>query len=82
MKLVPHSEIQMLGVPLGGDEFVSGFVRSKLLGRLSETVGKLVGFEDTQAATYLLRVSYSVVRAVQFMHTTPLAQWRKEGGGV
>ena len=79
VKLVPHSEIQMLGVPLGGDEFVSGFVRSKLLGRLSETVGKLVGFEDTQAATYLLRVSYSVVRAVHFMRTTPLAQWRKEG---
>ena len=78
VKLVPHSEIQMLGVPLGGDEFVSGFVRSKLLGRLSETVGKLVGFEDTQAATYLLRVSYSVVRAVHFMRTTPLAQWRKE----
>jgi hypothetical protein len=42
-------------------------------------VGKLVGFEDTQAATYLLRVSYSIVRAVHFMRTTPLRQWQKEG---
>ena len=79
VKLVPHSEIQMLGVPLGDDAFVSEFVRTKLLGRLSETVEKLVGFEDTQAATYLLRVSYSIVRAVHFMRTTPLRQWQKEG---
>ena len=79
VKLVPHSEIQMLGVPLGDDTFVSGFVSKKLLGRLSETVEKLVGFEDSQAASYLLRVSYSIVRAVHFMRTTPLAQWRKQG---
>ena len=79
MKLVPHSEIQKLGLPLGDDGFVSEFVIKKLLGRLSETVEKLVGFEDTQAATYLLRVSYSIVRAVHFMRTTPLGQWKKEG---
>ena len=79
VKWIPHSEIQMLGVPLGGDVFVSDFVRKKLLGRLSETVEKLVGFEDSQAATYLLRVSYSIVRAVHFMRTTPLRQWDKEG---
>jgi hypothetical protein len=69
----------MLGVPLGGDAFVSGFVQKKLLGRLSETVEKLVAFEDSQAASYLLRVSYSIVRAVHFMRTTPLRQWRKQG---
>src|SRR4029079_12762541 len=33
VKLVPHSEIQMLGVPLGSDAFVSDFVEKKLLGR-------------------------------------------------
>jgi len=33
IKLVPHSEIQMLGVPLGSDAFVSEFVEKKLLGR-------------------------------------------------
>ena len=38
---VPHSEIQMLGVPLGCDEFVSKFVEKKLLGRLQSTVDKL-----------------------------------------
>ena len=74
VKLVPHAEIQILGVPLGDDGLVSDFVRKKLLGRLSETVEKLVGFEDTQVATYLLRVSYSIVRAVHFMCTTPLRQ--------
>ena len=79
VKLVPHSEIQMLGVPLGDDAFVSGFVQKKLIGRLQETVAKLVAFEDSQAASYLLRVSYSIVRAVHFMRTTPLHQWQKQG---
>ena len=79
VKLVPHSEIQMLGVPLGDVSFVSEFVEKKLLGRLQETVAKLVEFEDTQAASYLLRVSYSIVRAVHFMRTTPLYQWHEQG---
>ena len=78
VKLVPHSEIQMLGVPLGNDSFVSGFVEKKLLGRLLDTVNRLVEFEDTQAATYLLRVSFSIVRAVHFMRTTPMEQWREQ----
>ena len=34
-----------------------------------------MAFEDTQAAVYLLRVSYSSVRAVHFMRTTPLSHW-------
>ena len=66
----------MLGVPLGDDAFVSGFVEGKLLSRLQDTVNRLVDFEDTQAATYLLRVSFSIVRAVHFMRTTPLDQWK------
>ena len=78
VKLVPHEQIQMLGVPLGDDGFVSGFVEGKLLDRLQDTVNKLVEFEDTQAATYLLRVSFSIVRAVHFMRTTPLVQWKQQ----
>ena len=78
VKLVPHSQIQMLGVPLGTDVFVSDFVEKKLLGRLQDTVNRLVEFEDTQAAAYLLRVSFSIVRAVHFMRTTPLAQWQEQ----
>ena len=73
VKLVPHSEIQMLGVPLGNDAFVSGFVEKKLLGRLQETVSKLVEFEDSQAASYLLRVSYSIVRAAFHAHHATLS---------
>ena len=34
--------------------------------------------KDTQAATDLLRVSFSIVRAVHFMRTTPLAQWTEQ----
>jgi hypothetical protein len=68
----------MLGVPLGSDGFVSEFVEKKLLGRLQNTVNKLVDFEDSQAALYLLRVSYSIVRAVHFMRTTPLPQWHEQ----
>ena len=68
----------MLGVPLGDDIFVAGFVEKKLLGRLLSTVNCLVEFEDTQAASYLLRVSFSIVRAVHFMRTTPLTQWLEQ----
>jgi hypothetical protein len=78
VKLVPHSEIQMLGVPLGSPSFTAEFVERKLIGRLQATVDKLVAFEDTQAASYLLRVSYSIVRAVHFMRTTPLHLWREQ----
>ena len=67
----------MLGVPLGCDEFVAGFVDKKL-GRLQNTVDKLVDFEDSQASSYLLRVSYSIVRAVHFMRTTPLHLWKDQ----
>ena len=78
VKLVPHSEIQMLGVPLGSDSFTADYVESKLLGRLSSTIDRLIEFENTQAASYLLRVSYSIVRAVHFMRTTPLRQWKAQ----
>ena len=57
---------------------MSDFVEKKLLGRLLDTVHRLVEFEDAQAATYLLRVSFSIVRAVHFMRTTPLDQWREQ----
>ena len=53
MKLIPYEHIQMLGVPLGDDVFVSAFVETNMLGRLQDTVNRLVEFEDTQAATYL-----------------------------
>ena len=76
--LVPWEEVQMLGVPLGGDAFTADFVEKKLLGRLSSTVEKLVAFEDTQAAFYLLRVSFSIVRAVHFMRTTELFKWLRQ----
>ena len=46
VKVVPHSEIQMLGVPLGSDEFVADFVQKKLIGRLGSTVNQLIEFED------------------------------------
>ena len=78
VKFIPYAEIQMLEVPLGSDMFVANFVENKLLGRLNVTIDSLCEFEDTQAASYLLRVSYSIVRAVHFMRTTPLKQWQKQ----
>ncbi len=53
-------------------------LNKKLLGRLQQTVDRLVDFEDSQAASYLLRVSYSIVRAVHFMRTTPMELWEKQ----
>ena len=76
VQLVPTSEIQMLGVPLGTDAFVSGYVEGKLLANSVKVMSKLAEFEDSQAAMYLLRLSYGIVRANHFMRTTPLPQWR------
>ena len=68
----------MLGVPLGSTEFVSDFVKAKLLSRLDSTMQKLIEFEDSQAAMFLLRISFGIVRGVHFMRTTPLHQWRDQ----
>ena len=76
MKLVPHDHIEMLGVPLGSPEWNSNYVKGDLLLRLEGAVDLLTEFEDSQAAFFLLRVSYSIVRAVHFMRTTPLEHWR------
>ena len=73
--LVPIDRVFMLGVPLGSDVFCSEFVNKELLSSLPKTLGLLSEFEDSQSAFFLLRVSYSVVRATHFMRTTPLGQW-------
>ena len=41
-------------------------------------MGRLMEFEDSQSAFFLLRVSFSIVRAVHFMRSTPLSDWRGE----
>ena len=51
---------------------------SKLLHRLSVMVNRLADFDDMQSAFFLLRTSFSIVRATHFMRTTPLAQWEKQ----
>ena len=69
---MPHDHIEMLGVPLGSMKFNSEFVEKKLMKRLSRTVTALSEFEDSQAAFYLLRVSYSIVRAWSNLRTNSL----------
>jgi len=75
--LVPTGEIQMLGVPLGETNFVTKFVSDRLMTRSTKVMAKLMQFEDPQAAMYLVRLSYGIVRANHFMRTTPLAQWEE-----
>ena len=53
----------MLGVPLGSDDFVSEFAERELLPTTKKVVEKLIEFEDSQSALYLLRLSYGIVRA-------------------
>jgi len=76
--LVKTSEIQILGVPLGSDEWVAAYVQRELLPATEKAMRKLVKFEDSQVAMYLLRLSYSIVRANHFMRTTPLSQWQDQ----
>ena len=78
ISLVPTDEIQMLGVPLGSDEKAAAFVERRLLHKLSTIVDRLSDFDDMQSAFFLLRTSFSIVRATHFMRTTPLGKWRKQ----
>ena len=74
--VTPLFELSILGVPLGPSDSASPFVYKKLFDNLRPIYDKLVSFEDTQAASFLLRVSFSAVRATHFMRTTPLSVWR------
>jgi hypothetical protein len=74
---VPTSEIQMLGVPLGSDDFVAKIVEGKLMGTTVKVMAKLAAFEDPQVAMYLLRISYGIVRANHFMRTTPFLNGKR-----
>jgi len=73
--VTPLDDLSILGVPLGPPDIVSAFISKKLFDNLCPLYEKLVAFEDTQSASFLLRVSFSSVRATHFMRTTPLSHW-------
>ena len=75
--ITPTSKIQMLGVPLGSAEFTEEFVEKELCSATEGVMSKLIEFEDTQAAIFLLRLSFGICRATHFMRTTPLSGWSK-----
>ena len=53
-------------------------MRDSLLGITEGVMSKLIDFEDSQAALFLLRLSFGIVRATHFMRTTPLSLWSKQ----
>ena len=69
-------DLSILGVPLGPPDVVHPYIDKKILGGIRPLLDKLTAFEDSQAASFLLRVSFSSVRATHFMRTTPLNYWR------
>ena len=73
--LVPTDEICILGVPLGSPSFSGSFVKERLFPRVKTAMERLKALNDSQAAMYLLRISYGIVRATHFMRTTPLQHW-------
>jgi hypothetical protein len=76
--ITPTAKIEMLGVPLGSGAFTEDYVKESLLGATANVLDKLLEFEDTQAAVFLLRLSFGIVRATHFMRTTPISQWLKQ----
>src|SRR5438270_12451616 len=60
------------------ESFTEEFVKDSLLGITEGVMAKLMDFEDTQAAIFLLRLSFGIVRATHFMRTTPLSLWMKQ----
>jgi hypothetical protein len=59
--LTPLIDLSILGVPLGPPNSTAPFVSKKLLEGVVPVLEKLMAFEDTQAAAFLLRVSFSSV---------------------
>ena len=57
---------------------VAAYVEKKLLNRLATMVNRLAEFNDIQSAFFLLRVSFSIVRATHFMRTTPISKWSQQ----
>jgi hypothetical protein len=45
--------------------------------KLKSMVDRLADFDDIQSALFLLRTSFSIVRATHFMRTTPFRKWAK-----
>ena len=41
-------------------------------------VDRLADFDGMQSAFFLLRTSFSIVRATHFMRTTPIKKWKQE----
>jgi hypothetical protein len=76
--ITPTAKIEMLGVPLGSGAFTEEYVKESLLEATAKVLDKLLEFEDTQAAVFLLRLSFGIVRATHFMRTTPISQWLKQ----
>ena len=76
--ITPTNKLEMLGVPLGDAESVDGYVERDLVKKSEGIMSKLIEFEDTQAALYLLRLSFGICRATHFMRTTPLSLWSKQ----
>jgi hypothetical protein len=75
--MVPTDKIQMLGVPLGSDAEMAAFVANTL--KQADSVFQELGdWDDSQAAYFLLRSSYSITRATHFLRTTPIAAWGDE----
>jgi len=48
------SEIQILGVPLGSQEFTESFVKRDLLDVAEGVMSKLIDFEDTQVVAFVV----------------------------
>ena len=76
--VTPTDESQILGVPLGSPSFTEKFVKDSLFEITDGVMAKLLEFEDTQVAIFLLRLSFGIVRANHFMRTTPLSLWTKQ----
>ena len=74
--LSPLDSVSILGVPLGPPPVCSSFVGEGLLGAFSTVVARLIDFEDSQSALFLLRVSFSSVRATHFMRSLTGPGWR------
>jgi hypothetical protein len=77
VRMVPTSNIEMLGVPLGSAEFNRAYVKDSLMNK-GKVLEVLIEFNDIQSALFILRSSYGITRATHFMRTTPLPQWKEE----
>lgn len=71
-----HQDFDVLGTPVGSDQFVAEYVRKKVISKLQDTAANICLLDDPQIAYTILRACAAFSPLVHIMRTVPPHQLR------